>query len=179
MRAVAGVAALLSIAVSCGGDGPMIPASASGQPVVGRPVVSVASPEPTAPVCPVTLPERPFAPPEPYLAEPPASYGMAWYGSAALWTMLPTDGVYLPRKSVWWSAAFGGGSSEERPEVAVVWRRLGQDMTVHRHDSPGTNAYTPEEGWFMIAGIDPPESGCWQVIASYRGATLEYVYEIP
>ncbi|MGH8913442.1 MAG: hypothetical protein ACRDZM_02895, partial [Acidimicrobiia bacterium] len=40
-----------------------------------------------------------------------------------------------------------------------------------------TNAFTPEEGWFMIAGGDPNEPGCWEVEATYKGATLSYVYE--
>lgn len=29
----------------------------------------------------------------------------------------------------------------------------------------------------MIAGIDPNEAGCWEVEATYKGATLSYVYE--
>ena len=45
--------------------------------------------------------------------------------------------------------------------------------------SPGTNAYTPEDRWFMIAGIDPNTPGCWRVTATYKGATLSYVYELP
>lgn len=26
-------------------------------------------------------------------------------------------------------------------------------------------------------GIDPEEPGCWEVTATYRGASLSYVYE--
>lgn len=29
----------------------------------------------------------------------------------------------------------------------------------------------------MVNGIDPQEPGCWEVTATYRGATLSYVYE--
>jgi hypothetical protein len=29
----------------------------------------------------------------------------------------------------------------------------------------------------MIAGIDPDEPGCWEVEATYKGASLGYVYE--
>ncbi len=45
--------------------------------------------------------------------------------------------------------------------------------------SPGTNAHTPEDGWFMIAGIDPDSEGCWPVTAEYRGATLSYIDQLP
>ena len=41
----------------------------------------------------------------------------------------------------------------------------------------GTNAYTDQDGWFMIAGIDPRLAGCWKVTAEYKGATLSYVYQ--
>ncbi len=29
----------------------------------------------------------------------------------------------------------------------------------------------------MINGIDPDEPECWEVTATYKGATLGYVYE--
>jgi hypothetical protein len=45
------------------------------------------------------------------------------------------------------------------------------------NDGKATNAYTPKEGWFIIAGGDPPEPGCWQVEATYKGASLTYVYQ--
>ena len=32
--------------------------------------------------------------------------------------------------------------------------------------------------WFLIAGIDPMDPGCWQASAGYKGAELTYVYEI-
>ena len=45
--------------------------------------------------------------------------------------------------------------------------------------SPGTNAYTPEDELFMINGIEPRDPGCWQATATYKGATLQYVYSVP
>lgn len=101
-----------------------------------------------------------------------------WYGTADLWTVLPADGRHVPRKSVWWSANFPGGSVEPTPDIAVTWQRLDKPAPLIRSNR-GTNAFTPEEGSFMIAGIDPPSAGCWKVTASYRGATLSYVYWNP
>jgi hypothetical protein len=93
--------------------------------------------------------------------------------------VLPTDGSSpTPRKSVWWSVNFPGGSVEQQPDIAVTWQRLDKPAESLRADS-GTNAFTAEEGSFMIAGIDPPSAGCWKVTASYRGASLSYVYWNP
>ncbi len=139
--------------------------------------VAPSPPEAAGPDCEVTLPTAPLTAPPPYPADYPFE-GHAWYGTADLWTLLSVDGVHSPRKSVWWSAHFPGGAVEEQPDVRVTWTRLDADPPIVRtHEEPATNAYTPEEGWFMIAGFDPDEAGCWQVEATYKGATLGYVYE--
>lgn len=118
-----------------------------------------------------------FPAPDPYPHEYP-NEGMVWYGSEGLWTALSVDGDHGGRKSVWWSSSFAGGIVEGEPEVWVTWTRLDTDEPVMiDNGGKATNAYTPEEGWFMIAGIDPSEPGCWEVEATYKGATLSYVYE--
>ncbi len=130
---------------------------------------------PTA--CPVTIPPQPgLAPPVGYPATP--AFGV-WFGTEELWTVLEVDGNYRPRKTVLWSINFPGGAEEERPRVDVTWTRidvLGEPIS---NEAAATNAYTPEDGNFMIAGIDPDEQGCWQVRATYKGATLTYVYLVP
>lgn len=142
--------------------------------------------------CPVTIPAQPgFTAPEPndvtygeHFPAPdpwPAKYpheGMVWYGTKDLWTALDVDGDHGGRKSVWWSVNFPGGTVEETPDVYVTWTRL--DTTkpvVIDNQGIATNAHTATEGWLMIAGIDPPEAGCWEVEATYKGVTLSYVYE--
>lgn len=129
----------------------------------------------TTTACPVTIPGPGLAPPDPYPAAPsdPAS---AWYGTPALWTMLRRDGSYGVRKSVWWSRDFQGGAAESTPAISVTWRRLDPSGEVIVEEGPGTNAFTVEDGQFMIAGIDPEEPGCWEVTASYRGTSLSYTY---
>jgi hypothetical protein len=103
---------------------------------------------------------------------------VAWYGTAELWTVLERDGTHPPRKSVWWSADFAGGAEEPSPDIAVTFRRLDIDAPPITTGYPGTNIHT-EDGWFMVAGFDPQESGCWEATASYRGAVLSYVYLVP
>lgn len=82
-----------------------------------------------------------------------------------------------PRKAVFWSSRFLGGVAEPTPHISVTCRRLDRAVRPIIQGSPGTNAHTREDGWFMIGGIDPDSEGCWQVTAEYRGATLSYIYE--
>jgi hypothetical protein len=128
--------------------------------------------------CPITFP-RPdgFVPPSPY--PPTPRPGDVWFGSGDLWTVLPIDGAYEPRKSVWWSVNFPGGNVEGEPPIEVSYERLDAEREPIVREAPGTNAYTDQDGWFMIASIDPDEPGCWRVTASYKGATVSYVYELP
>lgn len=118
-----------------------------------------------------------FPVPDPWPQEYPHE-GMVRYGSNELWTALSVDGDHPPRKSVWWSVNFPGGVAEGEPEVWVTWTRLDIDTSVVlENGGKATNAYTPEEGWFMTAGFDPDRPGCWGVEATYKGASLSYVYE--
>lgn len=125
--------------------------------------------------CHPTITEDEFTPPEPYLTSRKAE-GMAWYGTSELWTVLALDGDHSPRKSVWWSENFQGGVEEEQPDISVTWRQLDGDQ-VHAHPAPGTNAYTDRDGSFMIGAIEPDIPGCWEVTATYKGASLSSVYE--
>lgn len=136
--------------------------------------------EAPTPVCIVTVPpaERPQELPTTSEdgAPPP---GAGWVGTADLWTALPYDGTHAPRKSVWWSEHFPGGSVEERPEIGVTWERLDREAPVIVAEKPGTNAHTGDSGWAMINGLDPASPGCWKVTAEYKGHRLSYVYWNP
>jgi hypothetical protein len=174
-RAVVGGAAA-ALAITVGAVAVNARRSGEQQVTADEPTTSTSPPPPDG--CPVTRPPEPgFSAPDGWPAHPPEG---VWYGTADLWTQLPTDGSSpSPRKSVWWSANFPGGGEEEKPEVSVIWRRL-DDPTAPgvRAPAPGTNAYTPDYGWFMIARQMEAEGfGCWEVTASYKGHELSYVYE--
>lgn len=200
--AIAGVAATLAAVTAVmaplywGADNPVTEPAADpdrgdvAPPVAIRPESDAV---PYAPDfdCPVTRPPTPgFEPPDGYPAEPsdqahagpPSSDRSVWYGTEELWTVLPVDGAYGQRKSVWWSTAFPGGNEEGRPQIDVTWERLdlrdSAEQVLTTNGGRGTNAHTAEDGWFMIAGIDPTDPGCWQVTAEYKDAVLRYVYEI-
>ena len=132
---------------------------------------------PAAAPCPVTIPPQPgFQPSASWSATIPPE-GSVWYGTDELWTFLATDGDHGRRKSVWWSVNFDGGVSEPQPDIDVVWRRIGGDSPLVIHADAPTNAFTDDQGLAMMNGIDPEEPGCWEVTATYRGATLSYIYE--
>lgn len=129
--------------------------------------------------CPVTIPIGNFTPPDTQPEHPAAWPDSVWYGSDDLWTVLSIDGSYQPRKSVWWSANFPGGGIENEPDITVRYTLLESRRQMTLVSDRGTNAHTPEEGWFMIAGIDAPIKGCWQVTANYKGTSLTYIYYNP
>ncbi len=126
--------------------------------------------------CVPMIPTEEFVPPEPYAPSRKAD-GLAWHGTAELWTALSISGEHSPRKSVWWSENFPGGTVEESPVILVEWTRLDTDAPTVTNDSLGTNAYTDADGSFIIGGIDPDGGGCWRVTATYKGASMSYVYE--
>lgn len=125
--------------------------------------------------CPVTVPTGDFTPPEGYPSVPSVP-GSVWFGTDELWTVLSSDGSYLPRKSVWWSVNFPGGGVEEQPAIRTFYMLLDVDRAITITSEQGTNANTAADGWFMIATIDPNYTGCWEVSAVYKGAALSYVY---
>ncbi len=131
--------------------------------------------------CQPTIPPQPgFKVPGDREVTPPH----VWYGTPDLWTVLEEDGSYLERMSVWWSTNFPGGWAEESPDISVVAQRLDADVPDITSQALGTNAYTPADGWFMLADFpaDFPfelPAGCWEVIGAYKGASLSYVVEAP
>jgi hypothetical protein len=129
--------------------------------------------------CPVTVPPNPgFVPPDPYPADHPDE-SLVWYGTAELWTALDVNGNHGPRKEVWWSVNFPGGEFEINPELLVTATRLDTtESETTSNNAQATNAFTPGEGWFMMTGIGSLGPGCWEVTASYEGATVSYVYEL-
>jgi hypothetical protein len=136
--------------------------------------------------CPVTLPPNPaFIPPEPYQPEP-LFKGVFWYGSPALWTLLPTDGIWreLPyseetgytQKVLFWRDGYDP-AIEPQPALTLSGVRLdssGETFTTNET----THAMGADIGSAMLVGIDIPTTGCWQLGASYKGEDLSFILQV-
>lgn len=131
--------------------------------------------------CSVTRPDPAFVAPSPWPATPPSYYESEWFGSEALWTMLDRDGEvwrfpagpdHLYEKLFWWSVDWRGMRDEPQPGISVVGTRL--DATGTFTSGPGTNA-SADFGEAMLAGVEIPSPGCWQITASYGDAVLSFV----
>ncbi len=132
--------------------------------------------------CPVTRqPELAFIPPEPYKAGSPVEE-LFWYGSPALWTLLPYDGAWreLPyneesgytNKVLFWRDGYDP-AFEPQPELTLRGVRLdgsGESFTT----SETTHAMAADIGSAMLVGVDIPAPGCWQFTASYKGEDLSF-----
>ncbi len=131
--------------------------------------------------CPVTVPTGPFLPPAPFSAEPT---GMGdrdfWYGTTDLFTALPASGLRLVTggdKTFWWSLDFDY-HDEPWPAIVVTAEPRRSSAAAVRSLVPATHGWVAGGQAFMLAGIDIPEAGCWDLRADYRGHVLELVVEV-
>jgi hypothetical protein len=106
-----------------------------------------------------------------------------WYGTAALWVRLPSDGYWdhllfngksCAQKIFWFSRDYDA-HQEHRPEIVVKSRRVdvvdGPTFTLER----GTNADLGDHQQAMLTGVILPTAGCWEISGQYRGKTLTFV----
>ena len=148
------------------------------------PSVNAATSHHVPSTCHLTKPTHPFVPLAEYNApaRPPAYYDAEWYGTGRLWTMLRHGGEVwfdLPRgadglgqKTFWWSADFDV-IHEPQPAISVAGRQL-DGFGRFASPAPGTNAGA-DFGSAMLIGVGVPTTGCWEITATYRRATLSYV----
>ncbi|MDQ4025887.1 MAG: hypothetical protein M3217_10440 [Actinomycetota bacterium] len=184
MSATAPLGGLAVVAVVVGG---VVAAGMLRAPSNVGPVAPGESPTP-APTsrevdgCPVTIPPQPgFVPPEPYPPEPLDFYESVWYGTAGLWTSLPTEGEVwrdLPEdngrfgtKTQWWSEDYSL-LDERADRIRVVGRRLDRPGSFSTESGGGGSR--SDVGSFLLVGLEMP-AGCWELTATYRGAELSYV----
>lgn len=132
--------------------------------------------------------ESPYTPPPPYPAPPD---GYFWYGSDALWTGLPDDGIWrgLPhndggygQKFFAWRVGYDP-TAEPQPRLAVSGRRLDGGASPLIGHIPTTHAFGPDIHSAMVTGITFPTAGCWEVTAAYAaaegdGTALTFVVEV-
>lgn len=128
--------------------------------------------------CPVTQPPEPsFSPP----TDIKDYEGRYWYGTSALWTNLPSDGIWqgLPQdnggyvqKAVFWREGFVA-LDEPNPALTVSGRKLDAYAPTFSF-SDATHGWD-ETGDFMLMGISIPSEGCWEITAEYQDAQLSFV----
>lgn len=142
-----------------------------------RPPAVTGSLVPTVPPtsCPVTPPpDPPFAPSVPIKLWG----GHSWFGSEALWTQSPSNGIWAtPRqmaKFFWWRQGYDW-QTETQPHLTVTGRRL-DGPAPPAESGRATNAYNPGDiGSAMLVGFTLPTSGCWEITGRYEGATVSFV----
>jgi hypothetical protein len=155
-----------------------VPADSVSFSKSGLTAISQGIAEPGLDDCPVTVPSQAFVPPDTH-PPTPSDPDMVWFGKDELWTAVSADGISEERKSVWWSSEFTDPGIESSPEITVSYTLLNSPTALTIVNDEGTNASTPEDGLFIIAGSEPDVAGCWQVTAIYKDAGLSYIYYNP
>ncbi len=116
------------------------------------------------------------------------------YGSEALAVALPADGTWavtapnarIAVKLFWRSAGFRPGM-EHNLDIKIVNLSGGPNDAVVKDITTANSV--PEDwqtaqfddewldGWLMLAGIDFPSPGCWEITGRYVGQSLTFVVE--
>jgi hypothetical protein len=167
-----------------GAQGAQLPTATQNVPTTSTAVstVSTAVPHDPPDTCPITRPQQP-----PFTAPPPNSpnapwSGEFWYGSEALWTAVPTNGVWsgLPhnpegytQKVFWWRKGYSW-RGEPQPALTVTGRRLDASAPP-LNVSSATNAFAEDIQSAMLVGVDFPTLGCWEIKGRYAGTELAFV----
>ncbi len=145
---------------------------------------TATSPAPAS--CPATAPgPNPVVPPSPYPAVAPFPDAF-WYGTQSFWTMLPSTGKWksLPRgdngyrqKVFIWRPGYDG-RTEQWPQLTVTGRRFdGSGRAVLSDEA--TNVYNRDfGGWAMLATVEVPAYGCWELTARYGDSSLTFVVSV-
>jgi hypothetical protein len=162
-------------------DAAAAPADAAATPDVLPAEGAVEAQLPALPpaTCPVTTrPSPAFTPPGVSATYP----GQFWYGTAALWTDLRSNGTWaeLPHdatgygQKLFFDREGYDWQAEPEPALTVSGRRLDADAAPLAV-LPPTNGHQADVGSFMLAGGNFPTAGCWEVTAQYAADTLTYV----
>ena len=126
--------------------------------------------------CLITLAPSPtFIPPEPYQASPDGGF---WFGTRRLWVRLPIEFTTHQRQKLFvWSQDYKDPIQESKPALVVTGRRLDGDSQPFVAQN-ATNAFNFAGGPAMLICITVPETGCWELTAFYRSATVSFIVSV-
>jgi hypothetical protein len=109
--------------------------------------------------------------------------GWAWVGSPKLAAHVPADGVWTGmgrqhnyRDKWWWWREGYRAADETQPELRILATRLdgsAPPVVIER----ATNAMLADVD-LILAGMEFPAAGCWDVFASYRGEELRFIFKV-
>jgi len=151
--------------------------------VVGSAVIMLAilyaNPVVAQPGCPVTDPTTSKVE-VPWEERNHLEHDRVWYGSESLAVLLAPDGKWHgmgPEENygnkLWLWSVDWDRRSETRPDLTVFARAL-HDQSVTSQSGKATHGFA--HYWeAMLTGLGFPEPGCWEVVASYRDASVSFV----
>ncbi|MDH5607256.1 MAG: hypothetical protein OEY93_10235 [Anaerolineae bacterium] len=124
--------------------------------------------------CPVTAPSKRFINP---LEDYPSHF---WYGTEALWTILPNDGIWrlsfgeegFGQKTFWWGEELSR-EEEPSPDLRVLAKKINGNEIIEGEKV--TYGYHEKLRSFILVGLDFPTAGCWEITGRYREDSLSFV----
>jgi hypothetical protein len=176
------------VAVACAATTP----SASAEGAQNSPAAPQEASNPPS-GCPFTKPpEPPFTPPGVDLeADPPSTHFGFFFGAPKLWAWVLNSPVGMGEKIALFSQGYDW-KADPRPVISLFLRRLDAPAPVmDNHDNRGpyppdgshTLGFLPANGShvpglppFIMAGVNFPSPGCWEIGARFKGEELSFVY---
>jgi hypothetical protein len=146
--------------------------------------------------CPATKPsDQPFVPPSPYPSK--RAKGSFWFGTDRLWTQLPVTGTwgrlghYTPddptfrQKLFFWRQGYDPHT--ERSSLKITGKRIDSPAPPLLSDStsppllvdePTSGSWTDNDS-FIVAGINFPTTGCWEITGRYETDEVTFIVWLP
>jgi hypothetical protein len=135
---------------------------------------------PFANACEVSLPESSDLPA--WTSNTPESF--TWVGSPKLAAQVPKNGHWIGMgadhsygdKWWWWREGYSA-HADQRPELVIEATRLDAPAAPVLN-SKATNAILGSGLNLMLAGMEFPTAGCWEVLATYHDQQLRFVFQV-
>ncbi len=137
--------------------------------------------------CPATKPsDQPFVPPSPYPAK--HSKSSFWFGTDRLWTQLPITGTWgrlghstlgdptFGQKLMFWRQGYDPHTEASR--LKITGRRIDSPAPPLPVEEPTSGSWTDNDS-FIVAGINFPTTGCWEITGNYDNDEVTFVVWLP
>jgi hypothetical protein len=94
-------------------------------------------------------------------------------GADGAWRGLPQSGAGYGQKTFWWRSGYDY-RADPNPALTITGRRL--DGPAPTLSTPrATHGIRDDIGAFMLAGVEIPTLGCWEITGRLDGRDLSFV----
>ena len=94
-------------------------------------------------------------------------------GADGAWQSLPQSGAGYGQKTFWWRSGYDW-RTDPNPALTITGRRL-DGPAPPLSATRATHGIRDDIGVFMLAGVEIPTLGCWEITGRIDGRELSFV----